>query len=345
MNDRFKNINTRIIKIDPNRIDRELLQDAAMAIREGKLVAFPTETVYGLGADVLNTKAVLKIFKAKKRPFNDPLIVHFSSLNSINNYVKKFPEIAKKLGELFWPGPLTMIFKKSSLVTDEVTAGLDSVAIRIPDHKIALGLIEEAGRPIAAPSANIFSYTSPTRAEHVASDLKGRVDIIIDGGKTMIGVESTVLDITTMPLKILRLGGITYENLKNVVPDIEIASDDIKIKKSPGMMNKHYSPLARFILVEEKNEAMSEKVQQIALFYQSKGNKVGIISCKENRNKYPGFLVKVLGEAHDLNSCAHNLYAQLRDLDRQKCDIIVSENFEDTGLGRAIMDRLKRASK
>ena len=344
MREHFKNINTKIVKIDPNNIEWKYLQQAGRAIREGKLVAFPTETVYGLGVDALNVDAVLKVFKAKKRPFHDPLIIHVNNLKEINDYVEVFPNIARKLGELFWPGPLTMVFKKNKLIPDVVTSGLNTVAIRIPNHEVALGLIKEAQRPVAAPSANIFSHTSPTKARHVFSDLKGSVDIIIDSGDTAIGLESTVLDITASPLTILRLGGITFENLKRVVPDITISTENTRVKRAPGMLSKHYSPVAKLILVEEENEKMYEKIRNIAFFYKNRGKKVGIIACKENHKEYSGFLVKVLGEAKDLDSCARNLYAQLRALDELKCDVIISENFEYIGLGRAIMDRLRRAA-
>jgi L-threonylcarbamoyladenylate synthase len=337
-------INTKVIKINPSRIDFKKLKEAGQAIRDGKLVVFPTETVYGLGADALNVNAVLKIFQAKNRPFQDPLIVHVSTWEEAIDLVEDFPKIARTLGQLFWPGPLTMVMKKNKLISDLVTSELDTVAIRIPDHQVALGLIREAKRPIAAPSANIFSRTSPTRVEHVIADLKGRVEIIIDSGETMIGVESTVLDVTELPLKILRLGGITFERLKEVTPDIIITTKDRTIKKSPGMFNKHYAPKAQLILVEDGKEEMIQKIWRLALQYKNKGNKVGIIASKENSAKYPGFLVKTIGEAQDLEACAHNLYAQLRALDEQKCQIIISESFENRGLGRAIMDRLRRAA-
>ncbi len=345
MKEHICDINTKIIKIEPENINWKNLREAAQAIRDGKLVAFPTETVYGLGADALNSEAVSKIFQAKNRPFHDPLIVHVHNLKEVIDLVQDFPDVARKLGELFWPGPLTMVFKKSKLISDIVTSGLETVAVRIPNHKVALGLIKEAQCPIAAPSANIFSHTSPTRAEHVISDLLGRVDLIIDSGETMIGVESTVLDVTELPLKILRLGGITLESLREVVTDIIIANSNIEIKRSPGMLSKHYSPKAKLILIEEKDKEMIRKVWKTALQYEKKGDKVGIIACKENAEKYPGLLVKVLGEAQDLNSCAHNLFAQLRELDKQKCDIIIAESFENKGLGRAIMDRLRRAAQ
>ncbi len=335
---------TKIIKIDENNINFEELEKAAKAIREGKLVAFPTETVYGLGADATNDEALIKIFSAKSRPFNDPLIVHIHTMKEIYNIVDDVPAIAKKLGELFWPGPLTMILKKGKLISDYVSSGLNTVAVRVPNHKIAFNLIKMAQRPIAAPSANTFSHVSPTIAQHVISDLNGKIDIIIDGGKTCVGLESTVLDLTSFPIKILRLGGVTFERLKEVIPEIIIANDSIKEKKSPGMFGKHYSPKARLILVEE-NEKITEVVFEKALKYRNSGHKVGILTCNENLMKYPGFIVKAIGEAKDLDSCAQNLFAQLRKFDDEKCDIIISEKFDDIGLGRAIMDRLRRAAK
>jgi L-threonylcarbamoyladenylate synthase len=338
------NINTKIIKIDPKNIDVKKLQEAGQAIREGKLVAFPTETVYGLGADALNRDAVIKIFRAKGRPLNDPLIVHISNIAEAEGLVDELPAIATKLGQLFWPGPLTMVMKKSKIISNSITAGLDTVAIRVPNHPVAQGLIREAGKPIVAPSANLFTHLSPTNAQHVIDDLKGKVDIILDSGDTMVGVESTVVDVTDLPLRILRLGGITLEKLKEVTSKIFIANQNEETKRSPGMLNKHYAPKAKMILVEEKNEKMIGNIFRLASDFRDAGNKVGIIASRGNSEKYPGFLVRVLGDAQDLETCARNLYAQLRSLDELKCDIIISENFENRGLGRAIMDRLHRAS-
>ncbi len=340
----MENINTKIVKIEPINIDMIKLQEAGQAIREGKIVAFPTETVYGLGADALNDEAILKIFKAKGRPFNDPLIVHITCLEEARDLVKELPAIARTLGQLFWPGPLTMVMKKSKIVSDIITSGLDTVAIRIPSHPVAQELIREAQRPIVAPSANLFTHTSPTNAQHVIADLTGRVDIILDSGNTMVGVESTVVDVTELPLKVLRLGGITFEKLKEVTSNIVIANENGNIIKSPGMLKKHYAPKARLMLAEGRNERMVDNILNLASKYKEAGNKIGIITSRENSEKYPGFLVKVLGDAQDLETCARNLYAQLRSLDERKCDIIISENFENRGLGRAIMDRLRRAS-
>ena len=220
----MREVDTKIVKLIPEKIDLKKLREASQAIRQGKLVAFPTETVYGLGADALNDDAVEKIFEAKGRPLNDPLIVHISHSEEIRDLVKEFPAIARKLGKIFWPGPLTMVMKKGKVISDFVTSGLDTVAIRVPNHPVARRLIEEANRPIVAPSANLFSHVSPTNAQHVIADLTGKVDIILDSGDTMVGVESTVVDVTELPLKVLRLGGITVEKLQEITSEIIIAN-------------------------------------------------------------------------------------------------------------------------
>ncbi len=340
----MKKINTKIIKIDSLNIDMTKLKEAGQAIREGKIVAFPTETVYGLGADALNEEAIKKIFLAKDRPLYDPLIVHINCLEDAIDLVAELPPIARTLGQNFWPGPLTMVMKKSKKITDIVTSGLDTVAIRVPRHPVAQALIREAQKPIVAPSANLFTHVSPTKAQHVIDDLKGKVDIIIDSGETTVGVESTVVDVTELPLKILRLGGTTVESIQKITANISIANENEGVKKSPGMLKKHYAPKAKLILAEGKNETMINHILNLASNYQKFGKKVGIISSKENINKYNGFIVKSLGNAKDLQTCAQNLYAQLRLLDELECNIIISENFENKGLGRAIMDRLRRAS-
>ncbi|HKK82642.1 MAG TPA: L-threonylcarbamoyladenylate synthase [Atribacterota bacterium] len=340
----MKKINTKIIKIDSLNIDMTKLKEAGQAIREGKIVAFPTETVYGLGADALNEEAIKKIFLAKDRPLYDPLIVHINCLEDAIDLVEELPPIARTLGQNFWPGPLTMVIKKSKKISDIVTSGLDTVAIRVPGHPVAQALIREAQKPIVAPSANLFTHVSPTNAQHVIDDLKGKVDIIIDSGESTVGVESTVVDVTELPLKILRLGGTTVESIRKITAKIIIANDNEGVNKSPGMLKKHYAPKAKLILAEGKNETMINHILNLASNYQKFGKKVGIISSKENINKYNGFIVKSLGNAKDLQTCAQNLYAQLRLLDELECNIIISENFENKGLGRAIMDRLRRAS-
>jgi len=335
---------TKILEINPKRIDLAQIKIAAEEIKKGNLVAFPTETVYGLGADVLNEKAVAKIFQAKGRPFNDPLIVHIADVKELNRLFKHVPPVALKLAKAFWPGPLTLVLKKSELVSGIITAGLDTVAVRMPAGNIALSLIREAKTPIAAPSANLFGRTSPTTAQHVADDLGGKIEMIIDGGKTKVGVESTVLDITTRPVQVLRAGGISLEKLQKVIGQVKISKELEEGFRSPGMLNSHYSPQARLILVEEKGESQVEEVRQLASEYKAQGFKVGIMAKEENKDKYKGFEVKVIGKGSELNICATNLFSILRSFDKERFEIIVAEGLEKQGLGLAIMERLRKAA-
>lgn len=335
---------TKILEINPKRIDSAQIKIAAEEIKKGNLVAFPTETVYGLGADVHNEKAVAKIFQVKGRPFNDPLIVHIADVKELNRLFKHVPLIALKLAKIFWPGPLTLVLKKSELVSGIITAGLDTVAVRMPDDNIALSLIREAKTPIAAPSANLFGRTSPTTAQHVADDLGGKIEMIIDGGKTKVGVESTVLDITTRPVQVLRAGGISLEKLQKVIGQVKISKELEEGFRSPGMLTSHYSPQARLILVEEKGESQVEEVRQLASEYKAQGFKVGIMAKEENQNKYNGFQVKVIGKGSELNICATNLFSILRSFDKEGFEIIIAEGLEEQGLGLAIMERLRKAA-
>jgi len=335
---------TKILKINPKKIDLNKIKIAAEVIKKGNLVAFPTETVYGLGADALNKQAVAKIFKAKERPFNDPLIVHIADIKELYRLSKQVPLVALKLAKTFWPGPLTLVLKKSELVSDIITAGLDTVAVRMPDDNIALNLIGEAQTPIVAPSANLFGRTSPTNAQHVADDLDGKIEMIIDGGKTKVGVESTVLDITAKPVRVLRAGGISVEQLKEVIDQVKISKELEKGFRSPGMLNSHYSPRARLILVEERGEAQVEEARRLASEYKAQGFKVGIMAKEENQDKYNGFQVKVIGKGSELKTCAANLFAVLRSFDKEGFEIIIAEGLEEQGLGLAIMERLRKAS-
>ncbi len=335
---------TKILEINPKRIDLAKIKIAAEEIKKGDLVAFPTETVYGLGADALNEKAVAKIFQAKGRPFNDPLIVHIADIKELYRLSRQVPSVTLKLAKAFWSGPLTLVLKKSELVSDIITAGLDTVAVRMPADNIALNLIREAQTPIVAPSANLFGRTSPTTAQHVADDLDGKIQMIIDGGKTKVGVESTVLDITTRPVRILRAGGISVEKLKEVIGQVKISKELEEGFRSPGMLNSHYSPQARLILVEEKGETQIEKVRQLAFEYKAQGFKVGIMAKEENQNKYDRFEVKVIGKGSELDVCAANLFATLRSFDKEGFEIIIAEGIEEHGLGLAIMERLRKAA-
>jgi L-threonylcarbamoyladenylate synthase len=335
---------TKILEINPKRIDFAKIKIAAEEIKKGNLVAFPTETVYGLGADALNKKAVAKIFQAKGRPFNDPLIAHIADIKELYRLSKQVPPVALKLAKAFWPGPLTLVLKKSELVSDIVTAGLDTVAIRMPDDNIALSLIRESQTPIVAPSANIFGRTSPTNAQHVADDLDGKIEMIIDGGKTKVGVESTVLDITVEPVRVLRAGGISVEKLKEVVGQVKISKELKEGFRSPGMLNSHYSPQAKLILVENKGDAQVEEVRRLASEYMAQGFKTGIMAKEENQNRYNKFEVKVIGKGTELEICAANLFAVLRSFDKEGFEIIIAEGLEERDLGLAIMERLRKAA-
>ena len=335
---------TKILKINPKRIDLTKIKIAAEEIKKGNLVAFPTETVYGLGADAFNKKAVAKIFQAKGRPFNDPLIAHIADIKELYRLSRKVPPVALKLAKAFWPGPLTLVLKKSELVSGIVTAGLDTIAIRMPADDIALSLIREAKTPIAAPSANLFGRTSPTTAQHVADDLGGKIEMIIDGGKTKVGVESTVLDVTVEPVRVLRAGGISVEKLKEVVGQVKISKELEKDFRSPGMLNSHYSPQAKLILVEKKGDAQAKEILRLASKYIAQGFKVGIMTKEENQNKYNGFDVKVIGKGSELDVCATNLFSTLRSFDKEGFEIIIAEGLEEHGLGLAIMERLRKAA-
>jgi len=335
---------TKILEINPKRIDLTKIKIAAEEIKKSNLVAFPTETVYGLGADAFNEKAVEKIFQAKGRPLNDPLIVHIADIKELYKLSKQVSPVALKLAKTFWPGPLTLVLKKSELILDIITSGLNTVAVRMPADNIALSLIREAKTPIVAPSANLFGRISPTTAQHVADDLDGKIAVIIDGGKTKVGVESTVLDITTRPVQVLRAGGISVEKLKEVIGKVKISKEIEEGFRSPGMLNSHYSPQARLILVEEKGESEVKEVRRLASEYKAQGFEVGIMAKEENQDKYYGFEVKVIGKGSDLNICAVNLFSILRSFDKEKFEIIIAEGLKEHGLGLAIMERLRKAS-
>jgi len=339
---------TIIIRVDPKKPSRERIRDAAKIIREGGLVAFPTETVYGLGADALNESAVRKIFEVKQRPMDDPIIVHISRDNTLQLLAAEVPEVTFKLVKKFWPGPLTLVLKKSKIVPAVVTAGLDTVAVRMPSNKIAHMLIEEADVPIAAPSANLFGKPSPTTAEHVRQDLYGKIDMIIDGGQTEIGVESTVLDLTVSPPMILRPGGVTHEELESILgevklhPSVRRRKKVLEVVKSPGMKYRHYSPKADVILVEGKSgEDIERKVAKLVDEYRREGKRVGLLNLVKEM-KIEADVCIFLGNSPE--EVARNLFSSLREMDEKKVDLIVVGGIEEKGLGLAIMNRLRKAS-
>jgi len=342
---------TLVLKVDSKEPEIEKIQIVADIIKKGGLVAFPTETVYGLGADALNPEAVLALFKAKKRPLDNPPIVHVGNLNDVYNLVKKVPFKAEKLMETFWPGPLTLIFKRSEIVPDVTVAGLGTIAIRMPRHNVALALIRESGCSIAAPSANLAGKPSSTSAKHVLDDLNGRIDAILDAGLTHIGVESTVLDMTVDPPQVLRPGGTPYEVLKKVLGKVElhsiaVAEKELQIEKvrSPGMKHKHYAPNADVIVVEGEVSAVMEKVKKLAKFYKQKGIKVGVLATDETAGYYRADVVKSLGSRSDLAVIAKNLFKLLREFDFDGVDVIIAEGVPAEGLGLAVMNRLRKAS-
>lgn len=324
-------------------VDRKKIRIGARFIKEGKLVAFPTETVYGLGADALNESAVKRIFEAKGRPPDNPLIVHIADFSQVYELAREVPEKAKMLAEKFWPGPLTIVLPKEDKVPYATTGGLDTVAIRMPAHEIALALIEESKRPIAAPSANISGKPSPTLAEHVADDFYGKIECIIDGGETKIGVESTVIDLTTEPPVLLRPGGLPLEEIEKVIGKIKIhpavKGKPVKLTKAPGMKYRHYAPEAQVVVIEGERKKVKEKIKELIKEYKAQGMKVGVMATGDFYEANAYFNI---GESEE--EIAKNLFKALRELDKSGVDIILAEGVEERGLGLAVMNRLKKAA-
>ena len=333
----------RILKIDPFHIDQGLLKQAAEVIQGRGLVAFPTETVYGLGANVLDPESVTKIFEAKKRPLDDPLIVHISDIEDLYKLADKIPEKAEKLVKRFWPGPLTLVLEKKEIVPDLVTTGLDTVAIRMPSSAIARKFIDASGVPIAAPSANMFGKPSPTSAQHVIDDLDGRIDMVLDGGSTEIGIESTVVEFYDDKAIVLRPGGIAVEGLRSVIGEVDIASEPGQVEKSPGKYPQHYSPHAKVILIENTPRQI-EEVLSCARQVKSESQKCAVMAKEEHKDMFEGFEVKVLGPEKDYITCASRLFHLLRECDEEKVDVIIAEGIPEKELGLAIMNRLRKAA-
>ena len=342
----------RIMIEDRRNIKDEELAEAAAVLKSGGLVAFPTETVYGLGGNALDEDAARKIYAAKGRPSDNPLIAHISCAAELAPLVREIPEAGRKLMEAFWPGPLTMIFPKSSKVPYGTTGGLDTVAVRMPDDPVASRLIELAGVPVAAPSANTSGRPSPTTADHVWQDMNGRIDMIIDGGPVGIGVESTIVDVSSPVPSVLRPGAITMEMLREVLGEVAVdpailgpMKEDVK-PKAPGMKYRHYAPKAELTLVETTGpvESMVEKVKELAHEKLVQGCQVGIICTDESRSCYAEGTVRSIGARESQESVAHNLYAVLREFDDLDVDCIYSESFSKDHLGQAIMNRLSKAA-
>lgn len=340
---------TEVIKIDQNNMDTEALERAAAIIRDGGLVAFPTETVYGLGADALSAEASKKIYAAKGRPSDNPLIVHVAEFSDMEKIAQEMPEEAKKLADAFWPGPLTMIVRKNDRVPYETTGGMDTVAVRMPNHPVALELIRRSGGYIAAPSANTSGKPSPTLAEHVAFDMDGRIPMILDGGPVGIGIESTIVDLTEDIPMILRPGYITPKMLEKVIGEVKmdpgiIASDSLQKPKAPGMKYKHYAPKGDLVIVEGKKQAVAETINHLTKMDTEAGLKTAVIASDENLSLYDADCKINIGSREHEESIAANLYEVLREMDEMGVQKMYSESFAGGGLGAAIMNRLLKAA-
>ncbi|BFI73913.1 L-threonylcarbamoyladenylate synthase [Sulfurisphaera ohwakuensis] len=334
---------TQILKIDPLNPEIDKIKIAADVIRNGGTVAFPTETVYGLGANAFDGNACLKIFQAKNRPVDNPLIVHIADFNQLFEVAKDIPDKVLEIAQIVWPGPLTFVLKKTERIPKEVTAGLDTVAVRMPAHPIALQLIRESGVPIAAPSANLATRPSPTKAEDVITDLNGRVDVIIDGGHTFFGVESTIINVTVEPPVLLRPGPFTVEELKKlfgdiIIPEFAQGKKEAEIALAPGMKYKHYAPNTRLLLVENRN------IFKDVVSLLSKKYKVALLIPKELSKEFEGLQQIILGSDENLYEVARNLFDSFRELDKLNVDLGIMIGFPERGIGFAIMNRARKAS-
>lgn len=341
---------TLLAKLELNNINEEIMQQAGDLIAKGELVAFPTETVYGLGGDALDPDAAHKIYAAKGRPSDNPLIVHIAEFSDLERIAKEVPEDAKKLSDAFWPGPLTMIVWKNDRVPDATTGGMDTVAVRMPNHPVALALIRKSGCLIAAPSANTSGRPSPTLASHVFEDMEGKIPMILDGGAVGIGIESTIIDLTEEKPMVLRPGYITPEMLSEVLgkevvidPGI-IAADDITKPKAPGMKYKHYAPKASLTVIDGVEEKVVNEINNRAKTAKLQGKKVAVIATTETKEKYEADIILCIGARSDEDSIAKHLFEILRECDALSVDLIYSESFSTPRIGQAIMNRLLKAA-
>jgi L-threonylcarbamoyladenylate synthase len=331
---------TKIVAVTAGSPESGIIEEAAAVLRRGGLVAFPTETVYGLGADVLNLDAIREVFRVKGRPADNPVIVHVAGTRQLDDIVDEIPEKGKKLAETFWPGPLTLVMKRTILVSDLVTAGLDTVAVRMPDHPVALALIRAFGEGIVGPSANISGRPSPTTATHVYDDLRGQVDMILDAGPTKIGLESTVVDVTVDPPMILRLGGLTKERVAEVVGQVEVDTGGSRKARSPGTRYRHYAPRATVVLVQHEDR---EGFARVLREQRQAGKTVGCIVHSPLLAKLEsGEFYRVLPSSMEI--FARHLFRTLRELDALRAEVIIVEGVPEHGLGATVMDRLRRAA-
>lgn len=340
---------TKILRLDKENIDQEAIAEAGRVIRAGGLVAFPTETVYGLGGDALNADSSGKIYAAKGRPSDNPLIVHIADMDGLKEVAAKVPEAALRLAERFWPGPLTMIFEKADCVPYATTGGLDTVAVRMPANKIARELIRVSGRYVAAPSANLSGRPSPTDAKYVIQDLCGRVDMILDGGESDIGLESTIIDLTGEAPVILRPGYITEEMLGEIVAGIDMDKSILDANadtapKAPGMKYRHYAPKGCLVIVEGRQEQVIAYINSRMKEHRTEGKRTGVIAADETAADYRADCVKSVGRRDDECAIAKRLFRILREFDDEGIQMIYAETFDSTGVGYAIMNRLLKAA-
>ena len=342
---------TKLVQLERSHLKKEDFAEAAALLRAGRLVAFPTETVYGLGGDALDESAAAKIYQAKGRPSDNPLIVHIADIEALKELAVDIPEAAYRLAERFWPGPLTMILKKSALVPDGTTGGLRTVAVRMPSDEIAQWLIRESGCYIAAPSANASGRPSTTRAEHVMEDLNGRIDMVLDGGPVEIGLESTIVDLSEEKPLILRPGYISLEELKELLPDAEYDKAVISrqqepglVAKAPGMKYRHYAPKGNLVIYEGTEAAVIRAINEQAKEWQAKGHRVAVLATEETKDKYIAGTVKSIGSRAEEATIAANLFEVLREFDEEGMEYIYSESFDTQKLGQAIMNRLLKAA-
>lgn len=342
-------MNTRVIRIDEKDMDMALVREAGDVIRAGGLVAFPTETVYGLGGDALNPQSSEKIYRAKGRPSDNPLIVHIADMEKLDKIVREVPESARKLAKRFWPGPLTMIMHKSDAVPHETTGGLDTVAVRMPVHAVARALIRAAGGYVAAPSANRSGRPSPTVAGYVVEDMDGRIEMVIDGGDVEIGLESTIIDLTAEKPVILRPGYITEPMLAQVLGEVEedctmMRADSGQAPKAPGMKYRHYAPKGELTVVDGAEECVVEYINTQIRKQRMNNKKTGVIATDASVAKYQADVCRSLGDRNDEAQIARELYRVLREMDDEAVEVIYAESFDTAGIGQAIMNRLLKAA-
>ena len=342
-------MDTQIIQVDEQHIQINLLRQAGEIIKAGGLVAFPTETVYGLGGDALNPDSSRKIYEAKGRPSDNPLIVHICRMEDLPYLVKEIPEAAKKLADAFWPGPLTMIFRKSPAVPTETTGGLATVAVRMPSHKTALSFIREAGGYVAAPSANRSGKPSPTCAKYVEEDMAGRIEMILDGGDVEIGLESTIVDMTEEIPVILRPGYITKEMLEEALGSVRedgtmMSDESGQAPKAPGMKYRHYAPKGSLVIVDGEEARVTAYINEQLERLRREGHRTGVIGTDATIARYRGDVCKSAGSREDENTIAKELYRILREFDDEEVTAIFSESFDTAGIGQVIMNRLLKAA-